>query len=84
MPIDFQILITSSVPYWFSSSGPPATWISFTFSQPMPFRTLAGLGHNGFELRGILDEQEYRKAERVDAEPLAGHRENVCIVVSRA
>ena len=41
------------------------------------------LGHNGLELSGTLDEQESRKPERVDAEPLARHTEHVCVLPSR-
>jgi len=41
------------------------------------------LGNNRPELGGTLNEQESRKPERVDAKPLARHREHVRVVPSR-
>jgi len=41
------------------------------------------LGHNGLELGGTLDEQESRKPERVDAQPLARRGEHVRVLPSR-
>ena len=41
------------------------------------------LGHNGLELGGTLDEQESRKPERVDAEPLARYCDHVRVAPSR-
>ncbi len=52
-------------------------------ARDAPEHVGGALGHDGVELRGTLDEEEARKAERVDAEALARRGEHVRVVPPR-